>query len=52
MFGIEIPYSHGIIVAGGEEVVVFGVYHELGDGVCVALEHFYYSVLVDRPIID
>ena len=52
MFGIEIPNSHGVVVAGGEEVVVFGVDHELGDGIGVAFEHFDDSVLVDGPIID
>jgi hypothetical protein len=50
IFGVEVPDSHGVVIAGGEEVVVFGVDHEIGDAVSVSLEHFDDPVLVDGPV--
>ena len=51
-FGVEVPDAHGVIVAGGEEGVVFGVECEVGDGVGVSFEHFDDSVFVDGPVED
>lgn len=51
-FGVEVPDAHGVVVAGGEEVVVLGVDHEVGDAVGVPLEHLDHPVLVDRPVED
>ena len=50
--GVEVPDAHGVVVAGGEKVVVLGVDHEVGDAVGVPLEHLDDPVLVDGPIED
>lgn len=50
--GVEVPDAHGVVVAGGEEIVIFGIDHEVGDAVGVSLEHFDDPVLVDGPIED
>ena len=51
-FGVKIPDSHCVVATGGEEVVVFGVNDEVGDGVVVSFEHFDHFVFVDGPIED
>lgn len=49
---VEVPDAHGVVVTSGEEIVIFGVDHEVGDAIGVAFEHFDDSVLVDGPIED
>ena len=50
MLGVEVPDPQRVIVGSRQEVVVFGVDCQVGNGVAVAFEHFDDFVLVDGPI--
>ena len=52
IFCIKIPYSEGVVIAGGKKIVILGVDDQVGNAISVTLENLYDSILVYRPVED